>query len=100
MIVTRYDLYPGYHAEEGGYYYECSECVSKTPVPHGKARKKIRALYQEALERESWDDGSAWISRDCTACGFSGKYIGEGYEYRVESKRKAGKAEKHPTVYC
>lgn len=87
MYITCYEKYAIYEPAEGGYYYEGLQMISTRKIRHGKARKELARLAKQH-EADGAHRVSLWRNGLDVA---ESKYIGDGYEYFIESKRKIGR---------
>ena len=90
--VTEYRNYPIYEPAEGGYYYSGVEIMSSREFKtFRKARQFINRVYKDTLKNEmDYVTGASqkfWATRDNQQFGANGKYIGDGWMYKLERKQ-------------
>ena len=90
--ISLYELYPIYEPAEGGYYYEGATHLGSQKC---SSLRKARSIMKHVVE--SGDYGEMTIATPWRATSDS-KYIGEGYELRIETRPGCHERGYHP--YC
>ena len=87
--VSVYENYPIYEAAEGGYYYEGREFRQTIRTYSLKKARRVMRKVANEYELECVGRNMAWTD---------GKYIGEGFTVRIETK--VGSYNKGYEPYC
>lgn len=92
FYVETYRLYPVYEPAEGGYHYECTECLWSDGFR--TLKEALRHLELEALELGFIKRSDDFYHDDA----FLNKYIGDGEFITITTTKYAHVCEPHP--YC
>ena len=103
-VIQMYRRYPIYEPAEGGYYYEgmAPDTYSQKYNTKQEAMGGLREFVEEENANMSAKEEGYLIlsSEGLEAYTINHKYIGEGFEYRVEPLNQRGHRAKGPVPYC
>lgn len=91
--VSYYEEYPIYEPAEGGYYYAGEKLIDSLRVG---SLKSARRVLRRMIEQEGGESEFDSIGKSCAYV--AGRYVGQGYYFRIETIR--GRHEKGYVPYC